>query len=73
MTTRHTPGGALENVLSESRRLNRIREAAPELLAALESFVTQWVKLAGFPLATDPYSGAIVAARTAIARATGEE
>lgn len=50
----------------------RLVAAAPELLAALEAFVLQRDKLAGFPLAVAPYSGAYVAARAAIAKAKGE-
>ena len=46
-----------------------ILAAAPALLAACEAFAEQWVKLAGFPMATDPYSGAIVAVRAALAKA----
>lgn len=47
--------------------------AAPDLLAALQAFVVQRDKLAGFPQAVDPYSGAYVAARAAIAKAEGRE
>ncbi len=42
-----------------------------EMLAALRAFVTQANKVAGFPLAYEPYIGALVAARAAIEKATG--
>jgi len=45
----------------------RQREEIARLRAASRAFVEQWTKLLGFPLATDPYSGAIVAARAALA------
>ena len=45
--------------------------AAPDLLAALRAFVEQATKLSGHPAQYDPYVGALVQARAAIAKATG--
>ena len=50
----------------------RLIAAAPELLAALQAFVEQATKVSGFPQAYEPYVGALVVARAAIARAAGE-
>ena len=50
----------------------RLIAAAPDLVGALETFVTQATKLSGFPAQYDPYVGALVKARTALAKARGE-
>jgi hypothetical protein len=47
----------------------RLIAAAPDLLAALRAFVEQATKVSGFPQTYEPYVGALVAARTAIAKA----
>ena len=52
------------------REDSRLICAAPDLLAALQSFVEQATKLSGHPAQYDPYVGALVAARAAIAKAT---
>ena len=49
---------------------SRLIFAAPDLLAALQAFVEQATKLSGHPAQYDPYVGALVAARAAIAKAT---
>ena len=47
----------------------RLIAAAPELLAALEGFAEQATKLQGFPHLYDPYVGAVLKAKEAIAKA----
>lgn len=50
----------------------RLIAAAPDLLEALGAFVEQATKVEGFPASYEPYSGALVLARAAIAKAKGE-
>jgi hypothetical protein len=45
--------------------------AGPDMLFALQAFVEQATKVSGFPQAYEPYVGALVLARAAIAKATG--
>ena len=89
MTAQHTPGpwkltdgssfvrdnhkNVIADVWQDSISNLRLIAAAPDLLAALRAFVEQRDKLAGFPQAVDPYSGAYVAARAAIAKAEGQQ
>ena len=46
-----------------------LKDTNAELLAALEGFVEQATKLQGFPQLYDPYVGAVLKAKVAIAKA----
>lgn len=62
-----------EYISDKARAEVRLRNAAPDLLAALQAFVTQATKLGGHPAQYDPYVGALTVARAAIAKATGTD
>jgi hypothetical protein len=72
--------GDLTDVIVYLRKLeglqaerDRLREVNAELLFACRAFVEQYDKLAGFPHACEPYVGACIVARAAIAKATADD